>query len=211
MFYCVYIHTNKINNKKYIGITSQTPSRRWRNGEGYKGCSYFYNAIKKYGWDNFYHDVVAVGLSKEEACALEQEYIFKMKTNQEEYGYNLLSGGEAGKHSEKTKKKLSEMFAGKVVSDETKKKMKEAAKKEVDILSQNNLVKKCLDQCWGMKYPKPLAVSFEMQLLLLLYALKQEKFFDLWMLRQKILVWQNVQLVLLFTVETKLLVDTIGN
>lgn len=129
MLYCVYIHTNKINGKKYVGITSQTPFRRWKNGEGYKGCSYFYNAIKKYGWDNFYHDIVEVDLSKDEACALEQEYISKMKTNREEYGYNLLSGGTAGKHSEKTKEKLSRMFTGKVVSNETKKKLKEAAKK----------------------------------------------------------------------------------
>ena len=46
----VYIHTNKINNKKYIGITCQNPSKRWRNGNGYKN-GYFAKAIKKYGWD----------------------------------------------------------------------------------------------------------------------------------------------------------------
>jgi len=46
--YCIYVHTNLINNKKYVGITSQTiPERRWQNGEGYKHNSYFYTAIKK--------------------------------------------------------------------------------------------------------------------------------------------------------------------
>lgn len=127
--YCVYIHTNKINGKKYIGITSQDPERRWKNGAGYKGCSYFYNAIQKYGWDNFYHDIVASGLSKEDACFLEMKYISELKTNQEEFGYNLLTGGSAGTHSDITKEKLRKIFLGRVFSDETKKRMKEAASK----------------------------------------------------------------------------------
>ena len=49
--YCVYMHVNKINNKKYIGITKQkTPESRWgANGVNYKGSPHFYAAIKKYG------------------------------------------------------------------------------------------------------------------------------------------------------------------
>ena len=48
--YTVYIHNNKINHKKYIGITKQKPEYRW----GYNGCNYkesphFWNAIQKYG------------------------------------------------------------------------------------------------------------------------------------------------------------------
>lgn len=45
MAYTVYKHTNKINGKVYIGITSQNVKRRWQNGAGYYG-TYFYNAIK---------------------------------------------------------------------------------------------------------------------------------------------------------------------
>ena len=54
--YKIYIHKNKINNKIYVGQTKQSLSRRFRhNGEGYKHCICFYNAIQKYGWDNFTH------------------------------------------------------------------------------------------------------------------------------------------------------------
>lgn len=50
--YKVYIHTNIINGKIYVGITKQRPERRWKNGWGYydkTGRAYFWKAIQKYG------------------------------------------------------------------------------------------------------------------------------------------------------------------
>ena len=43
--WCVYMHTNKINGKKYVGITCKIPRKRWENGKGYKGQR-FYLAIE---------------------------------------------------------------------------------------------------------------------------------------------------------------------
>lgn len=72
--YTVYQHKNKINGKIYIGITMQKPEVRWgKNGNNYKSSPHFYSAIQKYGWDNFEHNILFTGLTKEEACLKEQE------------------------------------------------------------------------------------------------------------------------------------------
>ena len=90
--YIVYIHTNNINNKKYIGITSRNPNVRWGiNGKGYSLQPKFFNAIQKYGWDNFNHEIIAKNLTKQEALDLETYYIDLYNTI--ENGYNILRQG----------------------------------------------------------------------------------------------------------------------
>lgn len=89
----VYVHTNKTNGKKYFGITSQIPTRRWRNGKGYKHCIKFYHAILYYGWEGFYHEVLFEGLTEEAAKAKEIELISEFRTTEDEYGYNITLGG----------------------------------------------------------------------------------------------------------------------
>lgn len=91
----VYIHTNKINNKKYIGQTGRSlEDRSGANGNGYKHNPRFWRAIQKYGWDNFKHEVIADKLTKEEADKIEKELIKKFKTQDRQYGYNITDGGE---------------------------------------------------------------------------------------------------------------------
>lgn len=74
--YCVYKHTNKINNKIYIGQTCQKPEYRWgSDGQNYKNNPYFYSAIIKYGWNNFTHEIIYNNLTAEEANQKEIELI----------------------------------------------------------------------------------------------------------------------------------------
>lgn len=87
--YLVYKHVNKINGKIYIGITGREPNARWRNGNGYKGQSYFYNAICKYGWGNFDHIIIRKGLTLEEAELVEKILIKRYKTTNRNFGYNI--------------------------------------------------------------------------------------------------------------------------
>lgn len=112
--YTVYMHRNKINQKVYIGITGQKPETRWNNGAGYHN-TYFANAIKKYGWDNFEHIILFTGLTKEEAGAKERELIAIYNATDKERGYNIAIGGEinCGYHlSEEEKRHLSDINKG---------------------------------------------------------------------------------------------------
>lgn len=105
--YTLYMHINLKNNKKYIGITSNTPNKRWWNGKGYKSNKYFYRSIQKYGWDNFEHEIVLCNLTKEEAEMFEVELIKFYKTQNRELGYNIDGGGSLNKKiSEETREKL---------------------------------------------------------------------------------------------------------
>ena len=111
--YCVYVHTNNYNLKKYVGITRRKPETRWNNGYGYLYNNHFYSAIKKYGWDGFSHDVIASNLTKDEAENFEKILILKLKSYQREFGYNNDMGGNStGKISEQTRRKLSECQKG---------------------------------------------------------------------------------------------------
>lgn len=95
--YCVYKHTNKLNGKVYIGITSQKPEKRWKNGYGYEGNEYFYRAIQKYGWhDGFDHEILTNGLNKETACEMEIELIKAYDSTNPNKGYNFSFGGDCG-------------------------------------------------------------------------------------------------------------------
>ena len=126
--YIVYKHTNKINNKSYIGITCQTLKNRSRkNGIGYKECIRFYNAIKKYGWNNFNHEILYNNLTKEQAEQKEIELIAKHKTNNKNYGYNIQNGGNTiGRMAEETKNKISKALKGITLTEEHKRKIGDA-------------------------------------------------------------------------------------
>lgn len=124
--YIVYKHTNKINGKVYIGITHyKDPNIRWNKGKNYKCSTKFYNAILKYGWNMFDHEILFAGLSREEACSIERALIAKYK--REGISYNIAEGGEGSSSvSKETREKLSKVLKGK------KKKNPEAYKKAAE-------------------------------------------------------------------------------
>ena len=134
--WCVYIHRNKINNKVYIGITSKQPEERWGiNGHNYpeKSQPVIYNAIQKYGWDNFEHIIFMDNIDEKKAKHIERLLIAMYKTNctkynNPSYGYNMTDGGDGARGrvcSDETRNKIR--IANSNPSEETRQKMRDAA------------------------------------------------------------------------------------
>jgi group I intron endonuclease len=136
--YLVYVHTSP-SGKRYVGITSQSAEERWRKGKGYKDNQPFFKAIKKYGWENITHEIVAENINYDEAATLEKFLIAMYRTTNKKYGYNICYGGEDGwvgvHHTDAARAKMSASKKGKPssrkgyhLSDETKRKLSESHK-----------------------------------------------------------------------------------
>ena len=110
--YIVYMHVNKVNGKKYVGITKNA-TKRWRNGNGYCRNKHFFDAIKKYGWDGFAHLVMRIKMTLQEALKEEERLIALYRTQDKERGYNLSSGGEHPTQGEETRLLMSKNRMGK--------------------------------------------------------------------------------------------------
>jgi len=92
--YYVYKHTNLINGKVYIGQTRQEPEKRWKNGlSSYRHNAHFLAAIKKYGWENFSHEILKEKLTYKEMKYWEDFYVEYYDARNPEKGYNIIAGG----------------------------------------------------------------------------------------------------------------------
>lgn len=112
--YYIYKHTNKTNGKCYIGQTWNIKNR-W-HPSCYKKSEKFYNAILKYGWDNFTHEILIK--CDENNVDYWESYYIKLY-NSVNNGYNLESGGNKYKiFNEETKLKISKANKGKKRSAE---------------------------------------------------------------------------------------------
>jgi len=98
VFGFIYIITNKINNKKYIGQTTRSLNKRIYEYKAAYKYNKFYNqhllsAFNKYGWNNFEFSIIDTAQSIEELNTKEIKYINKYQSNNKEFGYNLENGG----------------------------------------------------------------------------------------------------------------------
>ena len=145
--YTVYKHTAP-GGKVYIGITGIEPAKRWQSGSGYYPNKHFYRAIKRYGWKNIKHEIIADGLTLEQAAAMEIELIAKYDSTNPDKGYNSSTGGEYGaqgiKHSAETRRKISEKKKGtpahnkgQTLTEEHRQKLSEAHRNLSDEARQN--------------------------------------------------------------------------
>lgn len=96
----VYKVTNKVNGKVYIGRTTQSLSKR---KSGHKSAaytanegSYFYRAIRRYGWESFLFEVIEEHTDIDALNAAEIRWIAEYNSTDRERGYNTSIGGEHG-------------------------------------------------------------------------------------------------------------------
>lgn len=96
----VYITTNLINGKKYIG-------KDVRNNSSYLGSGkIFKHALLKYGKNNFQKEIIGTATTKEELCELESYYIDYYNAQTSEWFYNITKGGNGGKTHNQSHKKI---------------------------------------------------------------------------------------------------------
>lgn len=113
----VYLITNKINGKIYVGSATNL----WKRYKGYK-CThkfesrYLARTMRKYGFDAFEFSILEIVENKDTLIEKEQYYIDKMKVCDRKIGYNISpkAGSSLGvKHSEKSKANMSKAQTGK--------------------------------------------------------------------------------------------------
>lgn len=76
------------SGKNYVGKTIyDQKTRAGKEGSGYKGCTAFYNAIQKYGWENFKYEVIEE--CPDELLQEREAYYIKLYNSQIPNGYNV--------------------------------------------------------------------------------------------------------------------------
>ena len=165
----IYVIRNSVNDKVYIGQTWNNVKSRFYKHKRLNNtdCPKLFNAMNKYGRENFYVEQILCIKNQKDADYFEDYFIKEFDTIKN--GYNIKSGGSNGKHSEETililkkyasmrkgkpgkkhteisKQKISEgvrgknhpnfgktgpdtTFYGRIHSEETKQKMREAQAK----------------------------------------------------------------------------------
>lgn len=157
----IYLIKNKINNKCYIGQTTRSHIKRWKEHCSKHSFSIINNAILKYKPENF-ELLILIEIENDKLDEFEVKYI-KEYNSLYPNGYNIQTGGNLNKkHCEESKNKmrLSKLGEknhnfGKPRSDETKEKIRISKLgekhhfygKELSLEHKLNLIKKIIFQC----------------------------------------------------------------
>ena len=115
------------SGKSYVGKTTNLYARlnQYKNLHC-EGQGYLYNALKKYGLENFKIELLEevqgddIDLVEKMLNEIEIKYIAEFGVNDRSLGYNIAKGGVGGTHSEETKRKIGEGNRGKVRTEEFK-------------------------------------------------------------------------------------------
>lgn len=139
-FGIIYKAINRINDKVYIGQTTESLKRRRNYHENTPTGYYFQRAIKKHGPENFDWEIIEYCNSKEELDEMEFHYI--MQYDSFNNGYNLTLGGEGSvgwAPSIEIRQKISKSKKGKLTGPENPFYGKKHSKKTKQKMSENHV------------------------------------------------------------------------
>lgn len=112
--YSVYVITNKLNGKQYVGFTSQSVQQRFSDHlcHAHKGSeSWIHQAIRKHGGEAF--DVETIYMSEDERHTRgEMEPYFINEYGTYLNGYNMTPGGDGSPMTPEKREKLSISMRG---------------------------------------------------------------------------------------------------
>ena len=98
----IYLTTNEVNGKMYIGMTTREDKNYLGSGKNLK------RAIKKYGKENFTTKILEECSTFEELCEREEYWINHLNAKDNPNFYNIIDGGMGG-NSESLKEYWSNM------------------------------------------------------------------------------------------------------
>lgn len=120
----IYLITNTINGKQYVGQTVRTLHRRWiaHCSKNSRGCTALSRAIQKYGRESFTQTILSVCTFLDELNDAERYFIEYYQTLSPN-GYNLTIGGDTSSALQGVKRnpiigvKISATLTGRSLSD----------------------------------------------------------------------------------------------
>ena len=132
--YTIYLLTNKVNNKVYVGVTNNY-KKRMREHKGTYNDFLISKAIKKHGWNNFNSQILLETEDCEYAYNVaESSFIKQYQSNNIKQGYNLTEGGQGTlgfSPTSETRQKMRDKKLGKKLTPEHIKKISESNKNRV--------------------------------------------------------------------------------
>ncbi|MGD9725356.1 MAG: GIY-YIG nuclease family protein [Nitrospira sp.] len=123
----IYVITNKLNGKQYVGQTVVSLSARWKRHCWPSGNMAISRAIQKHGRKNFKIELLQECGTQEELDDAEVYWATKLNTFAK-HGYNMRAGRGRGKMAEDTKKKISAALTGRKLSEDHKQQLSKSHK-----------------------------------------------------------------------------------
>lgn len=121
----IYLITNTVNSKVYVGLTTMTVNRRWIAHKSvakrsyHHSHSYLHHSMNKNGIANFTVETLEE-VDIDSLSAAEKKWIEYYGSCDPAKGYNLTEGGNRPVHTAESRRKLSEAKKGTVSSQATR-------------------------------------------------------------------------------------------